>query len=220
MKVTNLSKTIDQKEILRNIHFELTPGEIVGLVGRNGSGKTTLFRTLSNQYLADTGEVWIHGENIFEQPQYKTELFFIDEDEPFDGLDVLVKKQMVELLLDAISNEPISILVSSHQLNELEPIIDRVILLSQHTITQDYQLESLREKARKLQLVFKGKDIPELVKQNSKAIDIQGRVIVALFENYNDELAQQIKTLEPLVMEELPIQLSDVFEANLRNEKV
>lgn len=62
MKVTNLSKTIDQKEILRNIHFELTPGEIVGLVGRNGSGKTTLFRTLSNQYLADTGEVWIHGK--------------------------------------------------------------------------------------------------------------------------------------------------------------
>lgn len=242
MKVTNLSKTIDQKEILRNIHFELTPGEIVGLVGRNGSGKTPLFRTLSNQYLADTGEVWIHGENIFEQPQYKTELFFIDEkenffnpyslkniasfyqlsypkfdmdlftqlvnayhlpinrnyqriskgmqklfllilamsakatyillDEPFDGLDYLVKKQMVELLLDAISNEPISILVSSHQLNELEPIIDRVLLLSQHTITQDYQLESLREKARKLQLVFKGKDIPELVKQNSKAISI------------------------------------------------
>lgn len=140
-------------------------------------------------------------------------------DEPFDGLDYLVKK-MVELLLDAISNEPISILVSSHQLNELEPIIDRVILLSQHTITQDYQLESLREKARKLQLVFKGKDIPELVKQNSKAIDIQGRVIVALFENYTDELATQLKALEPLVMEELPIQLSDVFEANLRNEKV
>lgn len=290
MKVTNLSKTIDQKEILRNINFELTPGEIVGLVGRNGSGKTTLFRTLSNQYLADTGEVWIHGENIFEQPQYKTELFFIDEkenffnpyslkniasfyqlsypkfdmdlftqlvnayhlpinrnyqriskgmqklfllilamsakatyillDEPFDGLDYLVKKQMVELLLDAISNEPISILVSSHQLNELEPIIDRVLLLSQHTITQDYQLESLREKARKLQLVFKGKDIPELVKQNSKAISIQGRVIVALFENYNDKLARQIKALEPIVMEELPIQLSDVFEANLRNEKV
>ena len=290
MKVTNLSKTIDQKEILRNIHFELTSGEIVGLVGRNGSGKTTLFRTLSNQYLTDTGEVWIHGENIFEQPQYKTELFFIDEkenffnpyslkkiasfyqlshpkfdmdlftqlvnayhlpinrnyqriskgmqklfllilamsskatyillDEPFDGLDYLVKKQMVELLLDAISNEPISILVSSHQLNELEPIIDRVLFLSQHTITQDYQLESLREKARKLQLVFKGKDIPELVKQNSKAISIQGRVIVALFENYNDELARQIKALEPIVMEELPIQLSDVFEANLRNEKV
>ena len=141
-------------------------------------------------------------------------------DEPFDGLDVLVKKQMVELLLDAISNEPISILVSSHQLNELEPIIDRVLFLSQHTITQDYQLESLREKARKLQLVFKGKDIPELVKQNSKAIDIQGRVIVALFENYTDELATQLKALEPIVMEELPIQLSDVFEANLRNEKV
>ena len=141
-------------------------------------------------------------------------------DEPFDGLDVLVKKQMVELLLDAISNEPISILVSSHQLNELEPIIDRVLLLSQHTITQDYQLESLREKARKLQLVFKVKDIPELVKQNSKAISIQGRVIVALFENYTDELATQLKALEPLVMEELPIQLSDVFEANLRNEKI
>ena len=79
---------------------------------------------------------------------------------------------------------------------------------------------ALTEKARKLQLVFKGKEVPALVKQNSKAIDIQGRVIVALFENYNDELARQIKALEPIVMEELPIQLSDVFEANLRNEKI
>lgn len=290
MKVQNLSKIIDQKEILRDIQFELTIGEIVGLVGRNGSGKTTLFRTLNNHYLADSGEIILQGTNLLEDPQYKNELFFIDEkenffnpyslkkiaafyqlsypkfdldfftklihayqlplnrsyqrlskgmqklfllilamsskatyiflDEPFDGLDVLVKKQMIELLLDAVGNQPISILISSHQLNELEPIIDRVMLLSQHTITQDYQLEALREHARKLQLVFKGKEIPEIVKQNSKAISIQGRVIVALFENYSDELAEKIKALAPLVMEELPIQLTDVFEANLRNEKI
>lgn len=290
MKVQNLSKIIDQKEILRDIQFELTIGEIVGLVGRNGSGKTTLFRTLNNHYLADSGEIILQGTNLLEDPQYKNELFFIDEkenffnpyslkkiaafyqlsypkfdldfftklihayqlplnrsyqrlskgmqklfllilamsskatyiflDEPFDGLDVLVKKQMIELLLDAVGNQPISILISSHQLNELEPIIDRVMLLSQHTITQDYQLEALREHARKLQLVFKGKEIPEIVKQNSKAISIQGRVIVALFENYSDELAEKIKALAPLVMEELPIQLTDVFQANLRNEKI
>lgn len=290
MKVQNLSKIIDQKEILRDIQFELTIGEIVGLVGRNGSGKTTLFRTLNSHYLADSGEIILQGTNLLEDPQYKNELFFIDEkenffnpyslkkiaafyqlsyprfdldfftklihayqlplnrsyqrlskgmqklfllilamsskatyiflDEPFDGLDVLVKKQMIELLLDAVGNQPISILISSHQLNELEPIIDRVMLLSQHTITQDYQLEALREHARKLQLVFKGKEIPEIVKQNSKAISIQGRVIVALFENYSDELAEKIKALAPLVMEELPIQLTDVFEANLRNEKI
>lgn len=290
MKVQNLSKIIDQKEILRDIQFELTIGEIVGLVGRNGSGKTTLFRTLNNHYLADSGEIILQGTNLLEDPQYKNQLFFIDEkenffnpyslkkiaafyqlsypkfdldfftklihayqlplnrsyqrlskgmqklfllilamsskatyiflDEPFDGLDVLVKKQMIELLLDAVGNQPISILISSHQLNELEPIIDRVMLLSQHTITQDYQLEALREHARKLQLVFKGKEIPEIVKQNSKAISIQGRVIVALFENYSDELAEKIKALAPLVMEELPIQLTDVFQANLRNEKI
>ena len=290
MKVQNLSKIIDQKEILRDIQFELTIGEIVGLVGRNGSGKTTLFRTLNSHYLADSGEIILQGTNLLEYPQYKNQLFFIDEkenffnpyslkkiaafyqlsypkfdldfftklihayqlplnrsyqrlskgmqklfllilamsskatyiflDEPFDGLDVLVKKQMIELLLDAVGNQPISILISSHQLNELEPIIDRVMLLSQHTITQDYQLEALREHARKLQLVFKGKEIPEIVKQNSKAISIQGRVIVALFENYSDELAEKIKALSPLVMEELPIQLTDVFEANLRNEKI
>ncbi|OJG26422.1 hypothetical protein RR47_GL000170 [Enterococcus columbae DSM 7374 = ATCC 51263] len=245
---------------------------------------------MNNHYLADSGEIILQGTNLLEDPQYKNELFFIDEkenffnpyslkkiaafyqlsypkfdldfftklihayqlplnrsyqrlskgmqklfllilamsskatyiflDEPFDGLDVLVKKQMIELLLDAVGNQPISILISSHQLNELEPIIDRVMLLSQHTITQDYQLEALREHARKLQLVFKGKEIPEIVKQNSKAISIQGRVIVALFENYSDELAEKIKALEPLVMEELPIQLSDVFEANLKNETI
>lgn len=47
MKVMKLSKMIEGKQILNDIHFELKANEFVGLIGRNGSGKTTLFRTLT-----------------------------------------------------------------------------------------------------------------------------------------------------------------------------
>ena len=57
MKLSQISKQIQGKKILEEIHFTLAKNEIIGLIGRNGSGKTTLFRTISGQYLPDTGEI-------------------------------------------------------------------------------------------------------------------------------------------------------------------
>ncbi|MGM0213231.1 ATP-binding cassette domain-containing protein [Enterococcus sp. AZ109] len=140
-------------------------------------------------------------------------------DEPFDGLDVIVRKQVIGLLLEHLSENNRTALIASHNLNELESLIDRALLLKEQTITKDYRLEDMRETAKKMQLVFKAKQIPAVVKENSKLIDFQGRVITAVFENYTPELAAEIKSHDPVVFEELPLSLEDLFEANLKPKR-
>lgn len=143
---------------------------------------------------------------------------FLLLDEPFDGLDVIVRKKVIGLLLESLSESNRTALIASHNLNELEHIIDRALLIKGKTIEGDYRLETIREQSRKLQLVFRSKQIPPLIKQRSKLIQKQGRVLTALFDNYTEKLAAEIQQLDPLVFEELPLTLEDLFEANLRQE--
>lgn len=110
-------------------------------------------------------------------------------------------------------------LIASHNLSELENLVDRVLLLKNQTISKDYRLEDMREKAKKLQLVFKTKKVPALVKENSKMLDFQGRVVTVVFERFSKELEEAIKEFDPLVYEELPLSLEDLFEANLKSHK-
>ncbi|ORO67329.1 ABC transporter ATP-binding protein [Streptococcus oralis] len=61
IKVEKLSKKIKDKEILRNISFEINDGECVALIGPNGAGKTTLIDCLLGDKFMSSGQVVIQG---------------------------------------------------------------------------------------------------------------------------------------------------------------
>ncbi len=61
IKVEKLSKKIKDKEILRNISFEIHDGECVALIGPNGAGKTTLIDCLLGDKFVSSGQVAIKG---------------------------------------------------------------------------------------------------------------------------------------------------------------
>lgn len=61
IKVEKLSKKIKDKEILRNISFEINDGECVAMIGPNGAGKTTLLDCLLGDKLVTSGQVSIKG---------------------------------------------------------------------------------------------------------------------------------------------------------------
>lgn len=63
IKLVNISKKIDSKEILKNVSFELKKSEIMGIIGKSGSGKTTLAHIISNIIEEDSGIVYVNDKN-------------------------------------------------------------------------------------------------------------------------------------------------------------
>lgn len=57
--VNNLSKSFQEKEVLKGASYAFQSGQITGLLGRNGAGKTTLFNVLYGEYPADSGDFFL-----------------------------------------------------------------------------------------------------------------------------------------------------------------
>ncbi|WP_413524805.1 ATP-binding cassette domain-containing protein [Carnobacterium divergens] len=60
----NVSKSIQKKDILKNIQFKLRENEIVGLVGPNGAGKTTLMKLMVGLSSSSTGSIRLNDFDI------------------------------------------------------------------------------------------------------------------------------------------------------------
>ena len=64
VQIKNLSKTIGNKKIIKNLSLELHKGEITGFLGPNGAGKTTTIRMMVGLMRPTEGEVWIDGQSV------------------------------------------------------------------------------------------------------------------------------------------------------------
>ena len=66
IEVAGVSKAFGSQIVLRDIHFKVEPGEILGLLGPNGAGKTTFIRILNGVIKPETGSISILGYNPME----------------------------------------------------------------------------------------------------------------------------------------------------------
>ena len=64
LRVENINKSFGDKLVLKDINIRLNKGELVSLVGVSGSGKTTLFNIIAGLLKADSGKVYLKGEDI------------------------------------------------------------------------------------------------------------------------------------------------------------
>ena len=64
IRVENLRKSFGELEVLKDINFEVMPGEVVTIIGASGSGKSTLLRCINLLETPDSGHVWFHGEDL------------------------------------------------------------------------------------------------------------------------------------------------------------
>ena len=64
LKISNLNKSFEKKEILKDVNISLPKGKIVGLLGKNGAGKTTLIKLINDLLTPTSGEILINGNKI------------------------------------------------------------------------------------------------------------------------------------------------------------
>lgn len=80
---------------------------------------------------------------------YRPELIVLDE--PFSGLDPLVRDQVVQGLLELVSDEGCTVLVSSHEIAEVETLADNLIWLDRSELKLSEAADSLRARFRKVE---------------------------------------------------------------------
>lgn len=132
-------------------------------------------------------------------------------DEPLDGLDPLMRKQILSILVSEVANENLTVLISSHNLRELEDICDHVGIMDQGHMVIERSLEQLQASVLKLQIAFK-EDFKSLPKDMDVIHSIRtGRVQTVIVRGQEEEIRKQLDELEPLFVDLLPLTLEEIF---------
>ncbi|GGB01061.1 ABC transporter ATP-binding protein [Macrococcus hajekii] len=133
-------------------------------------------------------------------------------DEPFDGLDPVVRHTIKNLLIQDVSNHQMSILVSSHNLREMEDFCDSISIMHEGAMLINRELDSLKREHSKVQVAFE--TLPtELFYQELKALDrkIKGRVVTCITQGSDMEIEKVITRYNPLMYDILPLTLEEIF---------
>ena len=81
--IQNVSKYFDNIKALDQITANIGEGHVFGLIGTNGAGKSTLMRAMCGVLKPDEGSILIDGKEVYENPEVKSQIFYISDDQYF-----------------------------------------------------------------------------------------------------------------------------------------
>ena len=131
-------------------------------------------------------------------------------DEPVDGLDPVMRRQVWSLLLSDVAERGITVLVSSHNLRELEDVCDHVGILNRGKMLLERSLSELQENLVKIQLALpEGRELPAdlQILHESRT----GRLRQLILRGKSEELSAKLQAAGPLFLDVLPLSLEEIF---------
>ncbi len=131
-------------------------------------------------------------------------------DEPVDGLDPVMRRQVWSLVLGDVSQRGTTVLVSSHNLRELEDVCDHVGILDHGKVLLERSLAQLQDNMVKLQVVFQdGGEVPEgLPVLHASRV---GRVHTLILRMSAGEAQNLLASYNPLLVDAVPLTLEEIF---------
>ena len=135
-------------------------------------------------------------------------------DEPVDGLDPVMRRQIWSLLMQDVSAREMTVLVSSHNLRELEDICDTVGILHLGRVLLERDLDELKGDIHKVQIAFSIED-PELdfavfpfkIMKSSHV----GRVYSFVIRGTEEEIENAFAIYQPMFIDFIPLSLEEIF---------
>lgn len=139
----------------------------------------------------------------------RPELMILDE--PVDGLDPVMRRQIWSLMMNDVAERGTTVLVSSHNLRELEDVCDHVGIMDHGSLLLERSLSELQGGVSKIQIAFEG-EMPALpddlkVLHQSRS----GRVHTLIVRAAQGVASQALAKLQPILLDEIPLTLEEIF---------
>lgn len=142
-------------------------------------------------------------------------------DETFDGLDPITREVTKKVFMEEMTDNNATILMSSHNLREMEDICDRIVLINRGKLVLSADLEDLRDTVSKYQVLL-NEDIGERAQEiiaavNPRFIGRSGRMITFIAEGASEAVEQKLtaaaaeKNCTLSYIEALPLSLEEIF---------
>ena len=127
-------------------------------------------------------------------------------DEPVDGLDPVMRRQVMSLILADVAERGTTVLISSHNLRELEDVCDHVGIMDHGKMLLEKSLADMQGATHKLQIVG---EIPaglDVLHESSS-----GRLKTLIVRGSAVEIAAKAEQAEPAYFDVLPLSLEEIF---------
>lgn len=139
----------------------------------------------------------------------KPELLILDE--PMDGMDPVVRKKVKNILIQEVAEREMTILMSSHNLREVEDICDHIGMIHNGRIVFEKELDELKEDIHKIQVAYKNEVPEELEYINVLHAEKRGSVYLYIIKGNEDEVMEKIRRTNPVILDILPLTLEEIF---------
>ena len=132
-------------------------------------------------------------------------------DEPVDGLDPVMRRQVWSLVMGDVAQRGTTVLVSSHNLRELEDVCDHVGIMDHGKVLLERSLAQLQDNMVKLQVVFQDgvNEVPaDLPVLHASKI---GRIHTLIMRMNAQEATARVAAHSPLLVDAVPLTLEEIF---------
>ena len=131
-------------------------------------------------------------------------------DEPVDGLDPVMRRQVWSIVMADVAENGTTVLVSSHNLRELEDVCDHVGIMNHGKMLMEHSLSELQDNIMKVQLALPdGVELPgDLDIMNASS---SGRLQVLILRGKAEEVTNKLAAVGPLFMDVVPLTLEEIF---------
>ena len=127
-------------------------------------------------------------------------------DEPVDGLDPVMRRQVWSLLLSEVAQRETTVLISSHNLRELEDICDHVGIMDHGKMLLERSLADMQGNTVKLQLVGDRPENLEVLHESRS-----GRLSTLVVRGTAAEVVAKVQVMNPAYFDVLPLSLEEIF---------
>ena len=137
------------------------------------------------------------------------DLFLLDE--PVDGLDPVMRRQLWSLIMGEVERRQVTVVISSHNLRELEDVCDHVGVIDHGKMLLERALSQLQEDFVKVQIVFPPESAPVLPQVTPLHHSSTGRVHTFILKCGAQAAEQAARACQPVFYDILPLTLEEIF---------